>query len=185
MRFYFTSLLNILFIATYSCECFANTDFINTLFSSGKMFHLSSTSQNPVHSHTTDIFLYSLHIIFSVFSSFYFIFPSNCPASSTNKCYEVALNRRQLWFIAKVRLHGSSVPKMIRGACKHPRKDSVYVQRKNTCRFLPFLTQRCLDPMILQQVELLRSHCPELIPGLGTLTALATFLHFETVQLLI
>lgn len=113
MRFYFISSFNILFNALYSRECFANTDFTKTVFPNGKMFHLSSTSQNPVCGHTTDTFLSSLHIfIFSVFSSFYFIFPSNRPESSTNNPYEVPLNRRQTQFIANMRLHISSVPKM-------------------------------------------------------------------------
>lgn len=128
MRIYFISSFNILFKAIYSRERFANTDFTNALFSNGKMFHLSSTSLNAVCGHTTGIFLSSLHIfIFSVFSSFYFIFSSNCPESSTNKPYEVPLNRRQIRFIAKMRLHVSSVPKTV------PRCMQTPQERLSTC----------------------------------------------------
>lgn len=86
MRFYFSSLLNILFTATYSCECFANTDFINTVLQwkdvPSELYKLESSSL-------------SYHRYIFIFSAYYFLcvfqFLLHLPFQLSSKLYQQML----------------------------------------------------------------------------------------------
>lgn len=118
MRFYFISSFNSLFKAIH----------VNTLQTLILLHSVLQWKDVPSELYRLESSLWSYHryiFIFSVFSSFYFIFPFNCPEGSTNKPYKV---NKQETDTVHSKDDVRSVPKMA------PRCTQTSQERHSVCK---------------------------------------------------